>query len=138
MAHVHRFAPLSTENVPSLTRGLGAPSKALNIAAAGVNEHFSGVNAGTMFGDGVYFAEDMGKSDQYCAPHAAAPRDEAEDLTKQFDATTAAAAKLVEARVSEAQSRSAADSVFRKASRGGVACLGARRVSAFPRGGTCS
>eukprot|EP00746_Dinoflagellata_sp_MGD_P089894 gnl/MRDRNA2_/MRDRNA2_354669_c0_seq1.p1 gnl/MRDRNA2_/MRDRNA2_354669_c0~~gnl/MRDRNA2_/MRDRNA2_354669_c0_seq1.p1 ORF type:complete len:183 (-),score=22.30 gnl/MRDRNA2_/MRDRNA2_354669_c0_seq1:140-622(-) len=33
-----------------------------------MNEHFSGVNAGTMFGDGLYFAEDMGKSDQYCAP----------------------------------------------------------------------
>ena len=26
----------------------------------------SGANAGTMFGDGVYLAEDMGKSDQYC------------------------------------------------------------------------
>ena len=32
-----------------------------------LNEHFSGVNAGTMFGDGIYLAEDMGKSDQYCA-----------------------------------------------------------------------
>jgi hypothetical protein len=35
---------------------------------SGMNEHFSGVNAGTMFGDGIYLAEDMGKSDQYCRP----------------------------------------------------------------------
>ena len=86
--------------MPSLARGLGAPSKALNIAAAGVNEHFSGVNAGTMFGDGVYFAEDMGKSDQYCAPHAAAPRD---DARRRLDALlfappTGLRARLVGAR----------------------------------------
>lgn len=53
-----------------LFHGLGDPSKALNIFGAGFNEHFSGVNAGTMFGDGIYLAEDMGKSDQYCAPAA--------------------------------------------------------------------
>ena len=54
-------------NEKLLLHGLGEPSKALNIIGSGFNEHFSGVNAGTMFGDGVYLAEDMGKSDQYCA-----------------------------------------------------------------------
>ena len=53
-------------NEKLLFHGLGDPSKALNIIGSGFNEHFSGVNAGTMFGDGVYLAEDMGKSDQYC------------------------------------------------------------------------
>lgn len=52
-----------------LFHGLGSPDHTiLNIASAGHNEHFSGANAGTMFGDGVYLAEDMGKSDQYCRP----------------------------------------------------------------------
>ena len=31
----------------------------------GMNERFSGSNAGTMFGDGNYFAEDGAKVDQY-------------------------------------------------------------------------
>jgi hypothetical protein len=31
----------------------------------GFNEHYSGVNRGTAFGDGTYFAEDIGKTDQY-------------------------------------------------------------------------
>ena len=48
--------------------GLGASAVALNIMASGMNGHFRGVNASTMLGDGVYFAEDMGKSDQYCMP----------------------------------------------------------------------
>ena len=51
-----------------LFHGLGDPAMALNIFQGGMNEHFSGVNAGTMFGDGIYLAEDMGKSDQYCRP----------------------------------------------------------------------
>jgi hypothetical protein len=51
-----------------LFHGLGNPVMALNIFQGGMNEHFSGVNAGTMFGDGIYLAEDMGKSDQYCRP----------------------------------------------------------------------
>jgi len=50
-----------------LFHGLGFPDGTLlNICSSGHNEHFSGANAGTMFGDGVYLAEDMGKSDQYC------------------------------------------------------------------------
>eukprot|EP00931_Biecheleriopsis_adriatica_P087170 TRINITY_DN61677_c0_g1_i1.p1 TRINITY_DN61677_c0_g1~~TRINITY_DN61677_c0_g1_i1.p1 ORF type:complete len:514 (+),score=84.69 TRINITY_DN61677_c0_g1_i1:154-1695(+) len=54
-------------NEAYLFHGLGNPAVAVNVCASGMNEHFSGVNAGTMFGDGIYFAEDMGKSDQYCA-----------------------------------------------------------------------
>jgi len=49
-----------------LFHGLGAPKLIEKIAVEGVSEKFAGVNAGTMFGDGVYFAEDIGKSDQYC------------------------------------------------------------------------
>ena len=37
----------------------------LPIARGGLNERFSGTNAGTAFGNGVYLAEDLGKSDQY-------------------------------------------------------------------------
>jgi hypothetical protein len=55
-------------NETYLIHGLGDPSCALNIIGAGFNEHFSGVNAGTLFGDGIYLAEDVGKSDQYCRP----------------------------------------------------------------------
>jgi hypothetical protein len=33
--------------------------------ANGLNERFSGANAGTMFGEGSYFAEDAGKCDHY-------------------------------------------------------------------------
>ena len=47
-----------------LFHGLGSPTMALNIASNGFNEHFSGTNAGTRFGDGIYLAEDIGKSDQ--------------------------------------------------------------------------
>ena len=53
---------MSFINEKLLFHGLGDLSKALNIIGSGFNEHFSGVNAGTMFGDGVYLAEDMGKS----------------------------------------------------------------------------
>merc|ERR1719247_2354264 len=49
-----------------LYHGLGVPALAEKLAVGGLSEHFSGVNAGTMLGDGIYFAEDIGKSDQYC------------------------------------------------------------------------
>lgn len=35
------------------------------ILFSGMDERFSGANAGTMFGEGVYFAEDCAKADQY-------------------------------------------------------------------------
>jgi len=42
-----------------------APENLLSILSSGLNEHFSGTNAGTAFGDGLYFAEDAGKCDHY-------------------------------------------------------------------------
>ena len=47
------------------------PDVLLNILKDGVNERYSGGNAGTMFGDGVYLAEDVGKTDQYATCDAA-------------------------------------------------------------------
>lgn len=41
------------------------PGVLLSILSTGPNERFSGSNAGTAFGDGTYFAEDVGKTDQY-------------------------------------------------------------------------
>ena len=48
-----------------LLHGTG-PAVLLNILSTGPNERFSGSNAGTMYGDGTYLAEDAGKTDQYC------------------------------------------------------------------------
>ena len=41
------------------------PELLLSILSNGPNERYSGTNAGTAFGDGVYLAEDVGKTDQY-------------------------------------------------------------------------
>ena len=44
----------------------GVPKEtAQKIMTTGMNERFSGANAGTMFGSGCYFAEDGAKVDQY-------------------------------------------------------------------------
>jgi Poly(ADP-ribose) polymerase catalytic domain len=44
------------------------PDRLLNLLSTGLNERFSGTGAGTALGDGVYLAEDVGKTDQYvCA-----------------------------------------------------------------------
>jgi hypothetical protein len=44
----------------------GVPAATVRtVLANGLNERFSGANAGTMFGEGSYFAEDAGKCDQY-------------------------------------------------------------------------
>jgi hypothetical protein len=44
----------------------GLPASTLHaVLQNGLNERFSGANAGTMFGEGSYFAEDAGKCDQY-------------------------------------------------------------------------
>jgi hypothetical protein len=40
----------------------------LSVLKNGLNERYSGSNAGTAFGDGVYLAEDVAKTDQYGAP----------------------------------------------------------------------
>ena len=44
-----------------------SPDVLFSLLSNGLNERFSGTNAGTLFGDGIYFAEDVGKSDQYVA-----------------------------------------------------------------------
>jgi hypothetical protein len=41
------------------------PEKLLTLLSTGLNERYSGTNVGTDFGDGVYLAEDAGKTDQY-------------------------------------------------------------------------
>jgi hypothetical protein len=41
------------------------PDRLLDLLVQGLNEHYSGTGAGTAFGDGVYLAEDAGKTDQY-------------------------------------------------------------------------
>ena len=38
----------------------------LSILSTSLNPNLSGSHAGTAFGDGVYLAEDVGKTDQYC------------------------------------------------------------------------
>ena len=42
-----------------------APDRLLSLLSNGLNERFSGSSAGTAFGDGIYLAEDSGKTDQY-------------------------------------------------------------------------
>ena len=42
-----------------------SPERLLALLSTGLNERYSGTSAGTAFGDGVYCAEDIGKTDQY-------------------------------------------------------------------------
>jgi hypothetical protein len=42
-----------------------SPERLLDLLSTGLNERYSGTNAGNAFGDGVYLAEDVGKTDQY-------------------------------------------------------------------------
>jgi hypothetical protein len=51
-------------NESFLISGVPAPT-VLAVAQNGMNERFSGANAGTLFGEGSYFAEDAGKCDHY-------------------------------------------------------------------------
>ena len=64
------FDPESRASEAFCLHGTSAPAL-LSLLANGVNERYSGSNAGTSFGDGIYLAEDVAKSDQYCAPDAA-------------------------------------------------------------------
>ena len=64
------FDPESRASEAFCLHGTSAPAL-LSLLANGVNERYSGSNAGTAFGDGIYLAEDVAKSDQYCAPDAA-------------------------------------------------------------------
>ena len=47
------------------------PDRLFDLLSTGLNERFSGTGAGTAFGDGVYLAEDAGKTDQYVSPDSA-------------------------------------------------------------------
>ena len=42
-----------------------SPDRLLELLSTGFNVNYSGIGAGTAFGDGVYLAEDVGKTDQY-------------------------------------------------------------------------
>lgn len=61
-----RFELNAESNEALLLHGTG-PDRLLSLLAQGPNERFAGGNAGTMFGDGIYLAEDIGKADQYVA-----------------------------------------------------------------------
>jgi hypothetical protein len=45
--------------------------KVLTVCTSGLDEHWSGSGAGTMFGAGIYLAEDAAKCDQYTSRTAA-------------------------------------------------------------------
>jgi len=47
------------------------PDRLLALLSTGLNERYSGTGAGTAFGDGVYLAEDVGKTDQYVSADSA-------------------------------------------------------------------
>ena len=71
-----------------------SPSMILSILSTGLNEHFSGTSAGTAFGDGVYFAEDAGKTDHYVTMDpsysgSAATRGSNDELHKRLYANAA-------------------------------------------------
>ena len=59
-----------------------APGNVLSVLSTGLNEHFSGLGAGTAFGDGLYFAEDAGKNDHYVTMDEA--HDGSSDLHKRL------------------------------------------------------
>ena len=64
-----RFDLKKSVNETYLLHGT-SPAVLLSLLKNGLNERYSGSNAGTLFGDGVYLAEDVSKTDQYGAPDA--------------------------------------------------------------------
>ena len=64
------FSLTSATNERFLLHGT-SPDVLLAILTNGLNERYSGSNAGTAFGEGVYLAEDVGKTDQYGLPDVA-------------------------------------------------------------------
>jgi hypothetical protein len=69
-ARVRGFTLSEACNEVILLHGVN-PDRLLDLLSTGLNEHFAGTNAGTAFGDGVYLAEDAGKTDQYVGPDSA-------------------------------------------------------------------
>eukprot|EP00900_Chrysochromulina_parva_P010550 jgi/Chrpa1/19497/Chrysochromulina_OHIO_Genome00025577-RA len=59
-----------------------SPERLLGLLSTGFNERYSGTNAGTAFGEGVYLAEDVGKTDQYVGADSA--YDPSSDLHKRL------------------------------------------------------
>jgi hypothetical protein len=73
---VRGLTPSEACNEVILLHGTG-PERMLALLSTGLNERYSGTGAGTAFGDGVYLAEDVGKTDQYvCADSAYDPSSE--------------------------------------------------------------
>jgi hypothetical protein len=64
------FAMEAGSNEAILLHGT-SPDRLLELLSTGFNERYSGTNAGTAFGDGVYLAEDVGKTDQYVGADSA-------------------------------------------------------------------
>mgnify|MGYP000882951896 FL=1 len=58
------------------------PDRLFHLLSTGLNERYSGTGAGTAFGDGVYLAEDVGKTDQYVSADSA--YDPSSDLHKRL------------------------------------------------------
>jgi hypothetical protein len=58
------------------------PERLHDLLSQGLNERFAGTGAGTSFGDGVYLAEDAGKTDQYVGADSA--YDPSSDLHKRL------------------------------------------------------
>ena len=58
------------------------PQHLFSLLSTGLNERFSGSNAGTIFGDGIYLAEEVTKSDQYVEVDAV--YDKKSDLHKRL------------------------------------------------------
>ena len=48
-----------------------SPDRLLELLSTGFNVNYSGTGAGNIFGDGVYLAEDVGKTDQYVGADSA-------------------------------------------------------------------
>jgi hypothetical protein len=64
---VHGFPLSEACNEVILLHGTN-PDRLLDLLSTGLNEHFASIGA---FGDGVYLAEDAGKTDQYVGPDSA-------------------------------------------------------------------
>jgi hypothetical protein len=64
------FAMKAGANEAILLHGT-SPDRLLALLSTGLNERYSGTGAGTAFGDGVYLAEDVGKTDQYVGADSA-------------------------------------------------------------------
>jgi hypothetical protein len=63
-ARAHGFSLSQACNEVILLHGTN-PENLLDLLSTGLNERYSGTNLGTAFGDGIYLAEEVDKTDQY-------------------------------------------------------------------------